>query len=231
MINNRKLTLLYRSIFITFSFIGIFLSSRILEGTFNTTLFVYYTHLSNILCFVVMLLVLIDNYKKADNPGHNEVIVKLKFAATLAIFITGVVYHFLLGDPSEEGFFSLDNLIVHYIVPFMFVLDWLLFDKKKSITLIDPLTWTAIPLTYLVYALIRGAIVGPDAELQYCYFFIDVNIYGYGGVFLWAIGLTVVFLLVAYLMWVIDKIVKVDGKFKLDFTKDDTTELTKIDNK
>lgn len=107
MINNRVVSLLYRSILVTLSFIGVFLSSDILKGTFNVDLFVFYTHLSNILCLVVIIIVLVYNFKKVYNNetiGHNEVIVKLKGAATLAILITGVVYHLLLGNPSEAGF-------------------------------------------------------------------------------------------------------------------------------
>lgn len=218
MINNRIASLVYRSIFVTFSFIGIFLSSQILEGTFNTHLFVYYTHLSNILCFVVMIIVLIHNYKKVINEptGHNEAICKIKGAATMAIMVTGVVYHFLLKDTSDPTFFTLDNIIVHYIVPIMFVLDWLIFDKKKSLTILDPLTWIIIPLVYLTYALIRGAIVGPNNELQYAYFFIDVNQYGYGGVLLWAIGLTILFVAFGYFMWFIDKIIIKEKKIKIE---------------
>lgn len=224
MINNRIASLVYRSVLVTFSFIGIFLSSRILEGTFNTHLFVYYTHLSNILCFIVMLLVLIHNIKKVcsnELEGHNENIKRLKGAATIAILITGVVYHFLLGDPSSGDFFTLDNLIVHYIVPLMFVLDWILFDKKKSYSVIDPLTWLAIPGGYLIYALIRGAIVGESNDLQYAYFFIDVSEIGYGGVMVWAVILTIAFLVVGYLMFLYDRLIKVDGKYKIDLSKAD----------
>ncbi len=220
--NNRIASLVYRSILVTFSFIGIFLSSQILEGKFNTHLFVYYTHLSNIMCFIVMLLILIYNVKKVlagEVVGHNDYIKRVKGAATIAILITGVVYHFLLGDPSEPDFFTLQNLIVHYIVPIMFVLDWIIFDSKKTYSIIDPLTWLAVPGVYFVYAMIRGAIVGPNNNLQYAYFFIDVNIYGYGGVMLWAIGLAAAFLVVGYLMFLYDRLIKVDGKFKLDFTK------------
>lgn len=224
MINNRIASLVYRSIFITFSFIGIFLSSRILEGTFNTHLFVYYTHLSNIMCFIVMTIVLVYNIKKVLNNevnGYNENIKRIKGAATIAILITGVVYHFLLGDPSSGDFFTLDNLIVHYVVPIMFVLDWILFDKKKGYTIIDPLTWLAIPGIYFIYALVRGAIVGVGNDLQYAYFFIDVNELGYGGVMIWAVILAVAFLIVGYLMFLYDRIIKVDGRYKLDLSKSD----------
>lgn len=220
--NNRIASLVYRSIFITFSFIGLFLSSKILEGTFNTHLFVYYTYLSNILCFIVMLLVLIYNIKKVCSGeviGYNEHIKRIKGASTIAILITGVVYHLLLGDPSADDFFTLQNLIVHYIVPLMFVLDWIIFDRKKSYSVIDPLTWLAIPAVYFIYALIRGAIVGPNDELQYAYFFIDVNEYGYGGVMIWALVLTAAFTIVGYLMFLYDRIIKVDGKYKLDLSK------------
>ncbi len=223
MINNRIISLVYRTVLVTCSFIGVFLSSRILEGTFNTNLFVYYTHLSNILCLIVMSIVLVYNFKKVLNNetiGYNENIVKIKGATTMAILVTGVVYHLLLGDPSEVGFFNLDNLLVHYVVPLLFVLDWLLFDKKKSFSLIDPLTWLIIPFVYLTYALIRGAIVGPEHELQYCYFFINVTEIGYDGVAVWCLILIAAFLAVAYLMWLVDKIVKVDNKIKIDLTKE-----------
>lgn len=224
MINNRILTLVYRSILFTFCFVGIFLNSGISEGFFNTELFVYYTYITNILCLVVTGIVLYDNYKKVINNehrGHNEIIRKIKGAATIGILITGVVYHFLLGDTSVEGYFHLDNIIVHYIVPLMFVLDWILFDKRKNINVIDPLTWLLLPATYLIYALIRGAIVGADAKLQYAYWFIDVNDLGYSGVLIWALILTLAFSIVGYLMWLFDKVVKIDGKIKLDFSKEE----------
>lgn len=223
MFNNRILTLVYRSILLTFCFVGLFLNSGISEGYFNTELFVYYTYLTNILCLVVTGIVLFYNYKKVvsnEITGHNEVIKKIKGAATIGILITGVVYHFLLGDTSSEGYFHLDNIIVHYIVPLMFVLDWILFDKRKGVKTLDPLTWLLLPATYLVYALIRGAIVGSEAKLQYAYWFIDVNELGYSGVLVWAIILTVAFTIVGYLMWLFDKLVKIDGKCKLDFTKE-----------
>ncbi len=225
MINNRITSAIYRTVLTTLSFVGILLVSGILEGTLRGELVIYYTNLSNILCLVVISIVLVDNIKKIQNGelvGHNDKIVKLKAATTMAIMVTGIVYHFLLGDPKAEGFFNLDNIIVHYIVPFMFVLDWILFDKKHSLTLKDPLTWLAIPYIYCGYALIRGPIVGPEHPIQYAYFFIDVNIYGYGGVFLWVIGLTAAFLLVGYLMWFVEKIIKVDGKIKFVHKVDDT---------
>ncbi len=215
--DNRITSVLYKTVLVTFSFIGILLVSGILDATLRSEVVIYYTNLSNILCLVVMSIVLIDNIKKVqsgDIKGYNDKLVKVKGATTLAILVTGVVYHFLLGDPKAEGFFALDNIIVHYIVPAMFVLDWLIFDKRHNITLKDPLTWLIIPYAYMIYALIRGAIVGIDGYIQYAYFFIDVNEYGYSGVALWALGLTVAFLLVAYLMWAVDKFIKVDGKIK-----------------
>jgi hypothetical protein len=52
-----------------------------------------------------------------------------------------------------------------------------------------PLFWSAYPIVYLVYALIRGGIGG-----SYPYPFIDVAFLGYGRTMINSLGLLVVFI-------------------------------------
>ena len=72
----------------------------------------------------------------------------------MAILITGVIYHILLGSITEpEKFWTLRNFLVHYIVPWGLVLDTLIFDAKKAYRLREPIYWSVVPLSYFAFAL------------------------------------------------------------------------------
>ena len=58
------------------------------------------------------------------------------------------------------------------------------------------LLWQVFPLLYLIYVLVRGAIVG-----WYPYPFLDpAKVNGYGNVALYALGIMATFLLVSWLL-------------------------------
>ena len=84
-----------------------------------------------------------------------------------------------------------------------------------SLNVFAPLFSLVIPLVYVGYIFVLGLVI-PDFE--YPYFFLDVRSIGYGGVLAWVLILLVVFVVLAYLMWLYDKLVKRDGKWKLDFS-------------
>ncbi len=63
----------------------------------------------------------------------------------------------------------------------MFFFDTLVIDKAKQYQL-DPFFWTLIPLTYMLFALLNGLVLKwpiPGAKIVPCYFFINVNKYGW----------------------------------------------------
>ena len=55
-------------------------------------------------------------------------------------------------------------------------------------------------------------------DFKYPYFFLDVNKYGYAAVGLGVLAFVAGFLIIGYLLWLYDKIVKVNGKWKLNFS-------------
>ena len=56
--------------------------------------------------------------------------IRLKGGITVAILLTGLVYHFMLAPlKTPEEFWTIENFLVHYIVPYGALLDWALFDK------------------------------------------------------------------------------------------------------
>ncbi len=218
MIKNRLIQLIYRSVFLTISMFGIIESFGLFYNqTPSLNCFIYYTSLSNFLCFGVMLTVCISTYKhimNGNNIGNNTCITKLKFYSTIIILVTFIVYNFILADLMfEPGWNSLGNLTKHIICPLLFVLDFFLFDKHHSLKWYDPLLCPVLPLLYVIFILIRGAVLPSDYKgTIYPYFFLDVNKLGYGGVFLWVGILVVAFIAIAYLLFLYDKIYIKDKK-------------------
>ena len=230
MIKNRVAQLTYRAIFLAISLFGIIESFGLFAGqTPNLECFVYYTSLSNFLCFGVMLAVFISTYRYVKNgqlQGTNTCCKQLKFYSSIAILVTFLVYNILLTDNMfGPGWNNLGNLTKHIICPLLFVLDGLLFDAHKQIKWYDTLLCTVLPLIYVAFILIRGAILPNDyTGVIYPYFFLDVNEIGIGKVFLWVLILLVIFIAIAWLFYVYDKLVKKDGKWKLDFSKNNVND-------
>lgn len=110
---------------------------------------------------------------------------------SLSILFVGAVYVLLLRGLVElSGGAAIANVILHYIVPILATLFWLLFAPKGALKWGDPLQWAIYPLAYFAYALARGASDG-----KYPYPFMDIPKVG------WTSALTTVaIILIAYLL-------------------------------
>ncbi|MEO8664847.1 MAG: Pr6Pr family membrane protein [Ignavibacteria bacterium] len=129
------------------------------------------------------------------------------------IFVVGIAYHFLLADQwNPKGLALITDLLLHYIVPCLYFVYWILFVKKGSQKFMNSIKWLVYPLLYIIYILIRGAISG-----LYPYHFIDVNILGYGEVFK-----NIFFLMIAYIVFGI--VVVLFDKFVSTFINMDKVE-------
>ncbi len=178
----------------------------------------YYTNISNYFVFAVSVIVLADTVKRVyagEKYGANRKIHNFKFMTTIMILVTFLVYSILLGKPFTVDFWrKLGNLSYHVFAPILFILDYFLFEEKKTVSIFAPLLSVIIPLVYVCYVLILGAAI-PD--FKYPYFFLDVNEKGYGGVAVWVVILVVVFIALGYILWLYNRLVKEDGKIKFDF--------------
>jgi hypothetical protein len=77
--------------------------------------------------------------------------------------------------------------LVHYLMPVVVVADWILAPPRRRIRFGRALLWLVYPVGYLVYSLVRGALVG-----WYPYPFLDpTRGAGYGGVAVAAAGIAV----------------------------------------
>ncbi len=91
------------------------------------------------------------------------------------IGVAGIVYSLVLRSLwSPTGLRLLLDRVQHDIVPIAFVVYWIAFVPKEAIRWRDTLLWLIFPAAYVLFAGIRGAIVG-----RYPYPFISVVELGY----------------------------------------------------
>jgi hypothetical protein len=149
--------------------------------------FSYFTVLTNVLVCVSLTASLLRP-SSALGAWFSRPAVVAGIATSIAF--VGLSYHFLLRNTwNPQGLNLLADRLLHYAVPALYVIYWWLDGSKRALRWIYPLFWGIYPTLYLVYALIRGSIVG-----SYPYPFIDAAALGYGRTLVNGIGLLFVFL-------------------------------------
>lgn len=86
----------------------------------------------------------------------------LRAATTVYIVVVGVGFAFLLAGLENVALTAvpLDNIILHYLIPALVVLDFIFDRPQTKIRFQNALIWLVYPAAYLGYSLLRGAMVG-----------------------------------------------------------------------
>ena len=188
---------------------ALMLGAWALRGVFNPESLCYYTNQSNILCALYFLCALLWQIG-LSNYRYTTFLPRFKGAVVMCILTTMVVFDTMLGSFSG----SMENRIVHYIVPVMMALDWILFDKKGVFRAYDPLWWAAVPLAYGVFVFMRAA-KGPaifGKGSRYPYWFVDVDVLGGAAVAKTCAVVLVCFVAAGYLLVLIDHLCGMAGR-------------------
>lgn len=147
----------------------------------------YFTILTNIATAVMFSCVALNRW-----PGGKVASASALTACTMYISFVMLVYHLLLSDMYVyDGIQKLTDVTLHYIVPTLSLIWWLLFAPKTPLTFASPFPWLIYPLAYCGYALLRG-----HFENWYPYPFIDVSQMGLGQSLLNSAMLTLAFLVI-----------------------------------
>ena len=99
-------------------------------------------------------------------------------------FDEGAVFVLLLSGSKPSVPWA--NAVVHYVMPIVIVLDWLIDPPRARIVWRRTWRWLIFPVVYFSYTLIRGAIVG-----WYPYPFLDVTSKGYARVLADGVGILI----------------------------------------
>ncbi|MGN0562247.1 MAG: Pr6Pr family membrane protein [Candidatus Fimenecus sp.] len=210
-IRNTYCKQIYRLLFLFLCEAGILLQYAAVSQSGNAAMLsCYYTILSNILCFVYFAVLVVAQRKK-ENP-------LVKGSITMCIAVTGIVYHLLLDGMMEANAASVSpvlyagNFLVHTVVPVMVVLDYFLFFPKGQYKSLHPIAWLVLPYLYFGFILLRAEISDSlfsgfgGAKSRYPYPFLDVDLYGWDKVLLIVLGITVAFLALGYIAYVLDRL-------------------------
>ncbi|MGW0534215.1 Pr6Pr family membrane protein [Streptomyces sp. NPDC003032] len=149
----------------------------------------YFTVQSNLLVAVVLGLSAWRAWR-----GRRPLPPWLTGATLFLIAITGLVHHLVLANgssgfsmtegpaPASPHWHALSNQLLHTVTPLGMALDWLLLTRPGCLRPRYAAGWLLYPLTYLVFALTRGALLPPGSTARYPYPFLDVTTHGYTGV-------------------------------------------------
>ena len=122
-------------------------------GVSDGDYFSYFTVLSNLFAAAMLLY---GGLRPARE--RSRTVELLRGASVVYILTTGIVYLLLLSGHAPA--YPWVNAILHYLMPVAVTLDWLLdpphvpLEPARTIVL-----WMVFPVLYIIYTLVRGAIV------------------------------------------------------------------------
>ena len=147
----------------------------------------YFTNLANLLAAGMLLrMATLASAGRQPSPGEQ----RLRAMAVVYMTVVGVVFSILLRNVDLGGLLPWINVLLHYVMPVAIVADWLLEPGLAPSSTRDWLLVPAWPLAYVVYVLIRGALVG-----WYPYPFLDPRLGSYTSVALHVVAIVALFLL------------------------------------
>ncbi len=139
-----------------------------LPGMGSLSIFFYFTVQSNLMVCAFLSAETIGKYRR--KAGSVRVFhPAVQGGVLLYILVTAIVYNLLLaGGMNARGYDLLVLNINHGITPLLFLLDWLLSQRRGSYRWKHLGYWLVYPIGYAVFASIEGYISG-----NFRYFFLD----------------------------------------------------------
>ena len=214
MIKNRTTQLIFQSFYCAIGLIGAVASLGIFDDILNPRwdFYAHFTNLSNYLCLGIVFAELVQTAKKNED-SYVSASPLLKFIGLLGIMLTFLVFNFLLAGRPDREFqanWRVSSICLHVILPIMYIFDWLLFYEHKKIRWFYPLVSVAFPVLYIIFIYTRAFIVNfnPEVPYLYPYFFLNLDNLGVAGVAKWVAILFAGFIVLGYIFYGIDKIIK-----------------------
>lgn len=214
-INNRCVALVYRVCAFLLGMSTLVYDFGIFSGEFKGINLFYFTILSNLGCmclFLALIIKTIFEIKSYGIYGSSSVSPHIKGGIMICILLTMTVYHFILipyalkVNPYQS--LGVTDVIFHYVIPFLTLFDWILFDEKKSFSWYDPILWTVLPYLYIIFVFIQSRFDIVDrisANMnRYIYAFLDIGLLGSVKVLFNIFLLTVAFVIVGYCLVILD---------------------------
>ena len=164
------------------------------KGTLNpVNYFSYFTIDSNLIATGVLIAAAL-NRDRASTPRLDLV----RGGAVVYMSITGIVFTLLLSNTDVDTAIPWVNSVVHELMPLVMLADWLITPPAARQRLRHGLLWLSFPLVWIVYTIIRGAIVN-----LYPYPFLNPANGGYASVAVYCVAILIAMLVVSALVVVL----------------------------
>ncbi|PTR29918.1 hypothetical protein C8J98_10749 [Luteibacter sp. OK325] len=127
---------------------------------------------------------------------------RVRGLAALCIAVTCLIYATILaGQWHPQGPQLIADRALHYVLPALYLFWWVVLLPHGTLVWRDALRWLGFPLVYLVWTLLRGAVVH-----EYPYAFVDADHLGYGGVLVNSLVIALVFVVLGLGLVSIDRV-------------------------
>jgi len=162
--------------------IGRQLAIQIELGSSVLNFFSYFTNLSNLFAAVVLMFGASRLFTSGTAMEPSD---RLRAVSAVNMTVVGIVFAILLRNVDLGSLLPWINSVLHYIMPCVIVLDWLLQPPRIKLDRKLILQCLIFPAIYLAYVLVRGSHAG-----WYPYPFLNPsNVGGYSGVAIYAVGI------------------------------------------
>jgi hypothetical protein len=195
-VNRRSAVAAYRVFFAGLTVVAIVvqLASLAAKGTLNpVNYFSYFTIDSNLIAIGVLIAAAL-NRDRASTPRLDLV----RGGAVVYMSITGIVFTLLLSNTDVDTAIPWVNSVVHELMPLVMLADWLITPPAARLPMRQGLLWLSFPLVWIVYTIIRGAIVN-----LYPYPFLNPANGGYASVAVYCVAILIAMLVVSALVVVL----------------------------
>ncbi|CAN5356248.1 Pr6Pr family membrane protein [soil metagenome] len=161
--------------------------------------FSFFTILTNVLVALALTGPLLTEHRRLARWSASE---GVRASVAMYIAVVGLIYHFILAPNwHPTGGTLIANVLLHYVMPVAFVIDWLVFTPKGRLRWIDPVKWLAYPALYGAWTVGHGL-----ATHWWPYDFINVDKLGWDGFAVSGTITAVFFLSVGLLIVTVDRV-------------------------
>ena len=101
---------------------------------------------------------------------------------------------------------NLINPFLHFLMPMLFIIDFVFFSEIGGMKKTYPLYSLAFPLLYLIFIFIRAAVLPSFYQgISYPYPFIDIADNGWGITLAYIFGLAAIIILIGFAFYFVDR--------------------------
>ena len=213
-IRNKTFSLIWKIVLLAFCTYGLLDGAGILVGSYDANFPHMFTNVSNLFTWLYFVLAVIWLVVHRSDDDAVTFAPTAKYTATISLLVTMLIAHFMLFDAMfKDGQLVWHLVALHYVVPIMTLLDWLLFDKKGHMPVWGPFAWLSLVVVYLAVVMIGAGPLGlflgggTTADIsRYPYTFLDPAISGVGGVAMFCGVMLVAFIVLGFVLFGIDRL-------------------------